>query len=81
MKSNFVKVLWPNGKISISRIGDEWITEAKKMGISIPTGCLLGKCGACEIEVNGKIIRSCINRIDSNKNKPLRVDFYYDPYW
>ena len=28
--------------------------------VEIPTGCLTGSCGACEIEVNGEIVRACI---------------------
>jgi len=81
MNNKFVKIEWPNGKRTISKIGNDWITEANRIGISIPTGCLLGKCGACEIEVNGEILRSCIKTIECKDNKTLKVDFYYDPYW
>ena len=74
------KVLWPNGRSSDVDPGGEWLNEAKKVDILIPTGCLNGSCGACEIEVNGKVIRACISKID-NKSKSVKVNFSYDPYW
>ncbi len=81
MKVNTVKIKWPNGYISLVEVGNEWLEEAKKAGISIPTGCLNGSCGACEIEVNGEVIRACISTIKSSFSNDLNVNFFYDPYW
>ncbi len=81
MKSNLIQVFWPNGKTSLCKIGDDWIEEAKKIGMEIPTGCLTGSCGACEIETNGKVIRACIQPIEQSKTNSITVDFAYDPYW
>ena len=58
-----IKIYWPNGKISYAKPGDEWINLANKAGIEIPQGCLRGNCGACEIEVNGEVIRACISEV------------------
>ena len=76
-----MKINWPNGNSSNVTVGGDWLEEAKKAGIDIPTGCLNGSCGACEIEVNGEVIRACVNTIkDSNKSE-LEVKFFYDPFW
>tara|TARA_Y100001968_G_C19174606_1_gene627371 strand:+ start:245 stop:490 length:246 start_codon:yes stop_codon:yes gene_type:complete len=81
MKSSEIPISWPNGIKSIAKEGDEWIIEAEKVGLDIPTGCLRGSCGACEIEVNGKVIRSCISKIKDSKSEELNVEFVYDPFW
>ena len=55
--------------------------ELRKAGIEIPTGCLTGSCGACEIDVNGETIRACISDIKSKKNCLLKVSLTTDPFW
>tara|TARA_Y100001968_G_C19433826_1_gene758514 strand:+ start:1011 stop:1265 length:255 start_codon:yes stop_codon:yes gene_type:complete len=80
MNQRKVKIEWPNGNITFAEVGNDWLEIASKSGINIPTGCLTGSCGACEIEVNGEIVRACISRIpDINSN--LKVDFLEDPFW
>jgi len=72
---------WPDGRITQERIGADWLQAAADAGISIPTGCLGGSCGACEIEVNGKVVRACISTVPPSKSGGLTVDFATDPYW
>tara|TARA_Y100001968_G_scaffold144806_2_gene132224 strand:- start:196 stop:444 length:249 start_codon:yes stop_codon:yes gene_type:complete len=72
---------WPNNKISYAESGESWLEAAEKAGVSIPTGCLGGSCGACEIEVNGEVIRACIQKISNQSSQKLEVDFSYDPFW
>ena len=76
-----MKINWPNGNRTIAKEGDNWILAAKKAGIEIPVGCLGGSCGACEIEVNGEILRSCINEVKTYKTDMIDVNFSEDPYW
>ena len=76
-----IKIRWPDGHQSIAFSGDDWLEAANDADIVIPTGCLTGKCGACEIEVNGEIVRACINDIPNNGGEELEVDFVKDPYW
>ena len=76
-----MKINWPNGNSSNVTVGGDWLEEAKKAGINIPTGCLNGSCGACEIEVNGEVIRACVNTIKDSKKSELEVKFFYDPFW
>ncbi len=81
MRESKVEIHWPNGKCSKVGIGTDWLQQASEVGLEIPTGCLGGSCGACEIEVNGKILRACISKIPDTKSKKLKVEFAYDPYW
>ena len=74
-----VKVIWPNKTSSNCNPGDEWLKAAHDASIEIPTGCLGGSCGACEIEVNGEVIRACIDIVPDEKE--LKVEFFSDPYW
>ena len=74
-----VTINWPNKKSSNCTPGVAWLKAANDSGIEIPTGCLTGSCGACEIEVNGEVIRACISTVPEGEQ--LKVDFFSDPYW
>ena len=81
MKKTKIKIQWPNNKETYVSEGDDWFSSAEKAGIEIPTGCLTGSCGACEIDVNGKTIRACISNIESKKRSTLKVSLTSDPFW
>ena len=76
-----IPVSWPDGHTTQERVGQDWLVAANGAGISIPTGCLGGSCGACEIEVNGKVVRACISTVPPSKSGQLTVDFATDPHW
>ena len=80
MKQTHIRINWPNKISTEANEGDDWFINAKKANINIPTGCLSGSCGACEIDVNGKTIRPCINSIELS-NQKLNIEFTSDPYW
>ena len=81
MKETNIKVIWPNNKETFVSEGDNWFSSAEKAGLEIPTGCLTGSCGACEIDVNGKTVRACISDIKSVKKSLLKVSLTTDPFW
>ena len=81
MKKSKIKVTWPNDIESYAYEGDDWFIIARKVGLEIPTGCLTGSCGACEIDVNGDTVRACISDIKSGKECELKVSFTTDPFW
>ena len=81
MKKTTIKIRWPNNKETFATEGDDWFSTAEKVGLKIPTGCLTGSCGACEIDVNGNTIRACVNEIRSNKKCLLNVSLTTDPFW
>tara|TARA_Y100001968_G_scaffold280659_1_gene277371 strand:- start:523 stop:768 length:246 start_codon:yes stop_codon:yes gene_type:complete len=81
MSESKVEVIWPNGLKTIENEGDGWLKAASEAGVNIPIGCLGGSCGACEIEVNGKVLRSCINKIKKPRHGNLSINHIDDPYW
>ena len=81
MKDKKIKIRWSNDKETYATDGDDWFSTAEKAGLEIPSGCLTGSCGACEIDVNGETIRACINNIKSNKKSLLNVSLTTDPFW
>ena len=80
MKNSRIKIIWPNNTKTYASEGDDWFISAKKAGIEIPTGCMTGSCGACEIDVNGETVRPCIENLKFKKGI-LKVQFAKDPYW
>ena len=76
-----IPVRWPDGRTTQERIGQDWLVAASGAGVSIPTGCLGGSCGACEIDVNGKVVRACISTVPPSKSAELTVEFATDPHW
>ena len=81
MKGKNIKVLWPNNIETFVSEGDDWFSSAEKAGLEIPTGCLTGSCGACEIDVNGETIRPCISEIKNSRKCSLKVSLTTDPFW
>ena len=81
MKNSKIKIIWPNNFETYASEGDDWFLMAESAGLDIPTGCLTGSCGACEIDVNGNTVRACISNIKGKKNCSLKVSFTTDPFW
>jgi len=81
LKEEKIKILWPNNNETFVSEGDDWFSSAEKAGLEIPTGCLTGSCGACEIDVNGVTVRACIRNIKKNKQCKLKVCLTTDPFW
>ncbi len=80
MTKEIQEILWPNNIRSFANDGADWFLIAKEAGIDIPSGCLTGSCGACEIDVNGETVRPCITNLKV-QNGPLKVELTKDPYW
>jgi ferredoxin len=76
-----IAIHWPDGSRSDANPGESWLEAARRGQQLIPTACRQGSCGACEIEVNGNVIRACISSIPATGNRPLQVSLSSDPYW
>jgi ferredoxin len=76
-----VWITWPNGSTTLEAAGSAWLAVASEAGLMIPTGCLGGSCGACEIEVNGQVVRACISTVPPARSGQLQVGLASDPYW
>jgi len=81
LKKPKIKIRWPNNNETYAAEGDDWFSTAEKAGLEIPTGCLTGSCGACEIDVNGQTVRACVSEIKSDKKCLLNVSLTTDPFW
>ena len=81
MKKKKLKIHWPNDSITTAEEGEDWFLKAQKANIKIPTGCMIGNCGACEIDVNGETIRPCLKNIEYKNNYHLHIEFTTDPFW
>ncbi|MFM7651631.1 MAG: 2Fe-2S iron-sulfur cluster binding domain-containing protein [Vulcanococcus sp.] len=76
-----VLIHWPGGQTTRCSTGRDWLAAAQDAGFAIPTGCLGGSCGACEIDVNGKTVRACIATVPASRSGELTVELSTDPYW
>lgn len=70
----------PNDVTVEATVGEPLLQVADRAGLSIPTGCLMGSCHACEVEVEGEAVCACINAVPSG-HKQLTVNLYVDPTW
>jgi ferredoxin len=62
--------------------GEPLLNVANRAGISIPTGCLMGSCYACEVEIEEEAhpVRACLASIPRDREIVI-VHRYDDPIW
>lgn len=61
--------------------GEPMLEVAKRAGVFIPTGCLMGSCHACEVELeDGTSLCACISAIPRG-TQSLTINLYSDPLW
>jgi ferredoxin len=61
--------------------GESLLKVAERAGIFIPTGCLMGSCHACEVELDdGRAVCSCITAVPPGQSH-LTINLYSDPTW
>lgn len=72
----------PDNVTVIAEVGEPLLKVATRAGITIPTGCLMGSCHACEVEVEGDAdpICACISAVPVGVD-PLGINLYVDPTW
>ena len=77
-----VKVTFLPDDISVdAEPGEPILTVAERAGVFIATGCLMGSCNACEVELDdGKTICACISSIPGDKPE-LTINIYEDEAW
>jgi ferredoxin len=71
----------PNNTEIEAEVGESFLTVASRAGIDIPTGCLMGSCHACEVEVEdiGDVC-ACISGIPPGF-ETLTIHLFSDPTW
>lgn len=64
-----------------AQAGEPLLKVAQRAGVFIPTGCLMGSCHACEVELDYDTpICACISSIPSGSDK-ITISLYSDPVW
>jgi ferredoxin len=71
----------PDEVTTEAEVGEPLLTVAERVGIMIPTGCLMGSCHACEVEIDeiGEIC-SCISSVPPGYEQ-LTIHLFSDPTW
>lgn len=71
----------PDNVIVEAEAGEPLLQVAERSGIFIPTGCLMGSCHACEVELgDGTPICACITAVPQTEGE-LTINLYSDPVW
>lgn len=76
-----MRIHWPDGRQTLVQAGTDWLQAARDAQVAIPTGCLGGSCGACEISVNGETLRACLAVVPASPSGHLTVEGMADPSW
>jgi ferredoxin len=64
-----------------AEVGEPLLQVAERAGIFIPTGCLMGSCHACEVEIeDGEAICACITAVPAGREE-LTINLYTDSNW
>jgi len=78
-----VKIKFVPGDVTVNaEVGEPLLQVAERAGVNIPTGCLMGSCHACEVEIEGQAdpICSCISAVPPGQPE-LTINLYVDPTW
>ena len=77
-----VKVTFLPDDVTVeAEVGEPLLDVASRGGVFIPTGCLMGSCHACEVELaDGTPICACISAVPANTEE-LTLNLYSDPAW
>lgn len=77
-----MEILFLPDNIAIDAESGEPILEvAERAGVTIPTGCLMGSCHACEVEIDGgQTICACIAAVPPGQKK-MTINLSVDMDW
>ncbi len=64
-----------------AKVGEPILIVAERAGVFIATGCLMGSCHACEVDIeNGPTVCSCITAVPAGYEQ-LTINLYSDTNW
>lgn len=64
-----------------AQVGESLLDVADRAGVSIPTGCLMGSCHACTVDIEGgDTVRACITSVPPAEAE-LTINLFSDPTW
>ncbi|WP_088890641.1 2Fe-2S iron-sulfur cluster-binding protein [Leptolyngbya ohadii] len=71
----------PNDVTVAAEVGEPLLQVADRAGLTIPTGCLMGSCYACEVELeDGETLRACISSVPPGRSE-MTISLFVDPTW
>jgi ferredoxin len=75
----------PDNVTVSAEVGEPLLQVADRAGLSIPTGCLMGSCYACEVELAGgdgeaTAVRACISSVPPGCEQ-ITISLFVDPTW
>ncbi len=71
----------PDDVLIEAQAGEPLCEVARRAGVFIPTGCLMGHCHACEVELDdGTTLCACISGVPL-KVESLKIYTANDPLW
>jgi ferredoxin len=87
---------WPDGVTVVAEAGEPLLAVADRAGVVIPTGCLMGSCHACEVDLTieptddtapetatpaePQTVCACITGVPAGVAR-LAIDLSADPTW
>ena len=77
-----VKVTFQPDNVTVeAQTGEPWLTVAERAGVNIPTGCMMGSCHACEVELDDEeSVCACISSVPGGR-EAIVVNLFVDPTW
>ncbi len=72
----------PDNVITQAKAGEPLLDVAARAGVCISTGCLMGSCHACEVEMAGTddVVLACLTAVPQDTDY-LEIDLVSDPTW
>lgn len=72
----------PDNVTVAAEVGEALLQVAERAGVTIPTGCLMGSCHACEVDISSQEepICACITAVPPGQEQ-LVINLYVDPSW
>lgn len=72
----------PDNVTVSAEVGEPLLAVAERAGVTIPTGCLMGSCHACEVAVDDEEdpICACITAVPTGQSQ-MTINLYVDPTW
>lgn len=69
----------PDDVMIDAEVGEPLLQVANRAGLSIPTGCLMGSCHACEVELGDDTVCACISSVPACQS--VTINLFVDPTW
>jgi len=72
----------PDDVVTSAKVGEPLLEVAARAGVHISTGCLMGTCYACEVEMTGaeESVLACLTAVPKGLDH-IEINLMVDPTW